>query len=251
MTTLRTPFILAASCVAVILAPAAAAKSPLIYSQTGVANAKRFARTRSGIVSFAVIDGKGRISGMNVRVQHKSASVSKAMLLVATLRRAWNRPLTTQEKALLRPMVTISDNNAASAVYEMVGGDKALESVAKLAHMQHFGPSGYWSEERLTAVDQARLFLHIDKLMPSRHRAYGMTLLASIVPYERWGIAPVAARHHMRIFFKGGWRTGITHQIALLEKGHRRISLAVMTTGEPSIPYGEQTIQGIAERVFG
>ncbi len=55
----------------------------------------------------------------------------------------------------------------------------------------------------------------------------------------------------MKIFFKGGWRTGITHQIGLLEKGDRRIALAVLTTGEPSIPYGEQTIQGIAQRVLG
>ena len=55
----------------------------------------------------------GRISGYNADLQFRSASVTKAMLLVAVLRRAGTRKLSAHEKALLKPMITESDNDAA------------------------------------------------------------------------------------------------------------------------------------------
>lgn len=75
-------------------------------------------------------------------------------------------------------------------------------------------------------------------------------MLSSITTELRWGIAPVAARHDMKAFFKGGWRTGITHQVALLIRGDRRVALAILTSGAPSQAYGAQTIEGIAARVL-
>jgi hypothetical protein len=239
---------------ALVLGPAgaatAAARAHGLYTQAGVAAAKRFARGRAGLVSFVVLDERGRLSGLGRTVPHRSASVSKAMLMVAALRRASERHLTARERRLLRAMVTVSDNDAADEVYGELGGDRALVAVAALARMRHFRAAGHWSQAQLTAVDQARLFLRIDRLVPLAHRAYARALLSSIVSYERWGIAPVAARRGLRIYFKGGWRPGITHQVALLERGRRRIALAVLTTGEPSIPYGERTIEGIAARVL-
>jgi hypothetical protein len=145
-------------------------------------------------------------------------------------------------------MITASDNDAASAVYARVGGE-GLRKVARAAGMRRFGEVGYWSDAQITAADQARFFLRIDKLVPRRHRPYARKLLSSIVSEQRWGIAPVARRRRLRIFFKGGWRTGITHQVALLERGRRRIALAILTRS-PSIPYGEETIERIARRVL-
>jgi hypothetical protein len=40
------------------------------------------------------------------------------------------------------------------------------------------------------------------------------------------------------------------HQAALLERDGRRISLAILTSGEPSMSYGEATLAGIAARVL-
>jgi hypothetical protein len=217
---------------------------------TGAAirKARRFARSRLGGVAFAFLDGEHRPRGLRRTVRFPSASVSKAMLLVALLRRAGHRHLTTGERGLLRPMITASDNDAASAVYARVGGD-GMRRVARAAGMRRFVEVGYWSDAQITAADQARFFLRIDKLVPRRHRPYARSLLSSIVPEQRWGIAPVARLRRLRIFFKGGWRPGITHQVALLERGRRRVALAILTRS-PSIPYGEETIERIARRVL-
>jgi hypothetical protein len=98
-------------------------------------------------------------------------------------------------------------------------------------------------------ADQAHFFLRIDRLVPRAHRAYARALLSSIVPAQSWGIAPVGRRRHYRVFFKGGWRAGITHQVALLERNGRRVALAVLTRS-PAMGYGEATISGIAARVL-
>jgi hypothetical protein len=156
------------------------APAPLVASSTGIAAARRFARTRTGTVAFAVLDGRGRLRGLRRTVQFPSASVSKAMLMVAVLRRARDRPLSVRERALLRPMVTASDNDAADVVYAAVGGP-GLSAVAAEAGSQRFADIGHWAAALITAADQARLFMRIDALVPARHRAYARALLSSIV----------------------------------------------------------------------
>jgi hypothetical protein len=66
---------------------------------------------------------------------------------------------------------------------------------------------------------------------------------------QRWGIVGVATARHFKVFFKGGWREGIEHQVALLERFGRRIALAVLTSGE-SAADGRSTEAGIASRVL-
>jgi hypothetical protein len=235
---------------AALVSPARAAPPPPLATAKGIGDAQAFARTRAGLVSFAVLDEQGRLRGLHRTRRHRSASVVKAMLMVALLRRAHGRRVTPRETALLTPMITRSDNRAASVVYRSVGGS-GLRAVARAAGMRRFLDVGRWQDAQLTAADQARLFLGIEALIPARHRAYARALLAGIVPEDRWGIPPAARAHHLNVYFKGGWRRGITHQVALLVRGEQRLALAVLTTGSPSMAYGERTIEGIARRVLG
>ncbi|MET0818283.1 MAG: serine hydrolase [Solirubrobacteraceae bacterium] len=240
-----------ASAALVLLPPAALAAAPsrALTTAQGIALARDYARARKGVVAFAVLDPQGRLRGLNRTVAFPSASVMKAMLLVARLRELDHRPLTRAERRVLGPMVTVSDNAAAHSVYRRVGdrGLRRLGRAAGMRYLQTFRGDPFGT--RITAADQVRFFLRIDRLVPPAHRAYARRLLASIVPFERWGIAPVAHDRGLKILFKGGWRPGIVHQVALLERGRRRVALAVLTSGQ-SQSYGEATLEGIARRVL-
>ena len=214
-----------------------------------IARAQGFARRRMGVVAFTVLEKNERPRGLRRTVRFRSASVVKAMLMVAVLRRAGRHRLREVKRSLLHRMITASDNDAASALYARVGGP-GLRRVARAAGMRKFVDVGHWAEAWITAADQARLFLRIDRLVPRAHRRYARKLLSSVVRLQRWGIARVARRRHMKVFFKGGWRTGILHQAALLERGHGRLALVVLTSGSPSEAYARETMERIAVRVL-
>ena len=79
-----------------------------------------------------------------------------------------------------------------------------------------------------------------------------MRLLARIVPSQRWGIPPVAPRG-WRLHFKGGWSGAPSwrvNQVMLLRKPPRRFAIAILTREQPSMRYGERSIEGVARRLL-
>jgi Beta-lactamase enzyme family len=228
-------------------------------SPRAIRRAQEFAAAR-GDVSFAVIDDSIGLRGYDPDRQFSSASVSKALLLAAELRRLERDglPLDSETKALLEPMITYSDNSAADAVYAQVG-DAGLDEVARRAGMRDFEATpGFWGGDQVTAADLARFFFRLEANLPGPHRAYAKDLLARITPVERWGI-PQAIGHGWSVWFKGGWRpTGeegtsgaVTHQAALLvHRGGERVALTVLTDETPGDATGYSAIEGVTERLL-
>ena len=188
--------------------------------------AKAFAESAAGTVSFAVVDGEAGVRGYDPDNAFSSASSSKAILLAAELRRLRDEraPLDDATRSLLEPMITYSDNDAASAVYARVG-DTGMTEVAQRAGMRSFSVDpGYWGGAQVTAADLGRFYFGLDRNLVGPHEAYAKRLLAGITSSQRWGI-PEGAGHRWDVYFKGGWRpsgtegtTGpVTHQAALLE----------------------------------
>jgi beta-lactamase class A len=225
-------------------------------SEAQVQRAAAFASGRES-VAFAVIDRCGGLRGYDDRRPFSSASISKALLLAAYLRQRAEAPIPAADRALLRSMITLSDNDAGDAIYARVG-DTGLAAVAQRAGMRDFEPTpGFWGGAQVTAADMARFFFGLEGNLPQRHRRYGMRLLASIVGPQRWGI-PAAAGEGWRVWFKGGWRPSnehptsgpVTHQAALLRHSSgERVAIAVLTDDAPgSLAFG--TIEGIAIRLL-
>ncbi len=220
-----------------------------------IAAATRYLNRRIGYTAFAVIDTEGRLHGEHIQRTFVSASVVKAMLLVAYLRKldAEHLGLDSESRALLEPMIHVSDNEAATAVWERVG-DPRLRRLAHRAGMSDFSISGIWANAQISAADQARYFFEMDSLIPRQFRSFVHKLLSHIAGYESWGIPAVGRPRGWAVFFKGGWReTGrgqLVHQIARLQQSGKRIAIAVMTDGDPSMGYGIETIEGVAARLL-
>ena len=91
-------------------------------SARAIRSAQEFAAGR-GDVAFAVIDSSIGMRGYEPDLQFSSASVSKALLLAAELRRLDREglPLDDETKSVLDPMITYSDNGAADTIYAQVG----------------------------------------------------------------------------------------------------------------------------------
>lgn len=242
--------------VALVLCAGAAAPAPAVAAdvhwRSNVRAAATYAQQRQGTVAFAVRT-PSRAYGRHARWRYHSASVVKAMLLVSYLSRrdVRARPLRLGERRLLSPMIRRSDNDAANAIVRRVGAG-GLRALARRAHMRRFTPVlGVWGLSEIDAEDQARFFLRIDRLLPSRHRAYAMRLLGSVVSRQRWGIARVPLSG-WELFFKGGWGSGtglVDHQVALLRRPRDRVSVAILTRGNPSHAYAKRTLEGVARRL--
>ena len=208
-----------------------------------------WAAQRAGRVAVAVIDSRGRLYGYHEHEPFMSASIVKAMLLVAYLRN--HSTVTPAMRGVLHRMIDDSDNAAADVVYGLVGRG-GLERLARTAGMKGFHATGQWITTQVTAADMAFFFRDMDTWVPRRHRQFADWLLSHVSPYQSWGI-PVAARPlGYRVFFKPGWLGAwvLANEAARLERGRVRLGLAVFTDDNPASIYGKDTISGVTWRLL-
>lgn len=226
---------------------------PGVETRERLGDVERFMQRREGTVSFAIVDEGGKLRGRNEHDLFPSASVVKAMLLAAELRRLdeVGLPLDAATEATLESMITISDNDAATAIYARVG-DEGLYDVAERVGMEDFQVSISWGYAQISAADMALMFSRLERALPPRYEKLGKDLLGSIVPEQSWGIPAVANAWNVR--FKGGWRSTeagqLVSQAAELRDGGRELAIAVLTDGQPSMEYGIETVEGVAARLL-
>ena len=214
--------------------------------------ARDYSRERAGSVSFTVRT-EGRAWGYRGDRVDRSASVVKAMLMVSYLNRSSvrSRRLRAGDYALLSPMIRRSNNRAASRVRDIVGNE-SLSRLARRAGMRRFAIAPSWGATRISTADQTRFFLKLERFVARRHRETALRLLGSVVRSQRWGIAR-ARPPGWNLYFKGGWGDDsgeVDHQIALLTRDGRRVSVGVVTSANPSKAYGDRTLEGVARRLL-
>lgn len=174
------------------------------------------------------------------------------MLLYAYLRQraASHRPITSADRAMLRPMIHVSDNGAAQQVFVRVGR-AGLRRLARTVGMTDLSTRGSWGLTLISVADQARFFAMQDRLLGGTYGRYAQSLLSHITSEQSWGIPAAGRAVGYHVAFKGGWLWSIVNQGARLTRRGVSFSLAVLTDGNPSMAYGEATLAGVTARLVG
>ena len=215
--------------------------------------AVEYAKGRKGKVSFAVTDSRGHVTASyRPDAVTNSASITKAMILVARLRDLGNEAIPSGEQSQMEAMIKQSDNPSANAIFSRTGRSGVLE-VSRSVHMARFrldtsDPVYVLGNSQITANDQAKFFAKIDELVPDRHRDFAKELLAN-VQAGRWGL--VQANLPGNVLSKAGWRPEANGSYTIVQGaqfgGGRGI--AVLTEGNPDEAYGQETVKQVAVKL--
>jgi beta-lactamase class A len=248
-------------------APAAAATSFCTAPAAHKALAAKLSRDISGALAgrtdLVGVRVEDRRTGVECRINegHRfdSASVVKATILAALLR--WHqetgKPLSSSEKSLATAMITESDNNAASALWNEVGRAR-LRHFLGLATMTEteLGPGGYWGLTQITARDELqllRLLTAKNPVLSDYSRGYELGLMARVIPSQRWGV-PAGAPRGLSVYVKNGWLPRATrgwriNSIGAFQGHGRDYMIVVLSDDNPTMQYGVNTVQRVAEVV--
>jgi Beta-lactamase enzyme family len=281
-------------------APAASAPSrPASRAGTAVppAGVRRYLRSRTGVAQVALFDqatGRTYLVSDGTATQY-TASIVKADILASWLRRYQSRPGTIPAtipysvRYLMQNMITMSDNAAATGLFYFGGGCTALTRFntripTRGTDVGCQTPTYYgWGNTTTTAADQAaivRLLAYRNRVLTPAARAYGLHLMESVIPTQRWGVtcgpwgtdcaAPDYAHPvpGVTVALKNGWKFVPTctaqdescpwqvNSIGWVSGEGRDYVLAVLTTGDPAGPgttgfdYGIATTQGVSRLVW-
>src|SRR5215468_1531 len=237
--------------------------APAAHAALAAQLSRDVASALSGRGDYVAVRVEDRRTGAECRLneghQFDSASVVKVTILAALLR--WHqetgKPLTSTEKYRATRMIEVSDNNAASALWNELGHTR-LQHFLTLARMTEtiLGPDGYWGLTQITARDelqQLRLLTAINSVLSNSSRSYELYLMAHVTASQRWGV-PAGAPSGVTVYVKNGWLPRATHgwrihSIGAFQGVGRNYMIAVLSYNNPTMSYGVTTIQRVAEVV--
>ncbi len=193
----------------------------------------------------------------NANAHFYAASAIKVTILAALLHKAQqeDRQLTSHEKSLAWLMITQSDNQAATALWNDVGYAD-VQHFLSAAKMTETKLNYAWGLTLLTAHDEVLLLTLISTANPvldKASRVYERFLMAHVISSQRWGV-PAGAPSDVIVHVKNGWLPYPVHHgpwvinsLGIFTNTHRVYSMAVLTYSNPSMGYGIETIERVAE----
>ena len=217
---------------------------------------------RNGVHAVSVYDRVTGVSCIYNGAKHfDSASIVKAIIMAALLH--WHQqtgtPLSPWEKDEAAEMITQSDNDAASDLWDELGMGN-LQHFLNLAGMgeTQLGQDGDWGLTQVTAHDEMlllKLLTAPNSVLDASSRSYQLGLMAQVTSWEAWGVTagtPSGVSWHV----KNGWLPDATgwhiNSIGTFAGHGQNYMIAVLsdnTDMNDDEQYGINTIEDVARLV--
>ncbi len=117
-------------------------------------------------------------------------------------------------------------------------------------------PQGVWGHYESTARDQIRLLQHIalpNEVLSDASRVDALDLMHNVEADQAWGVSG-GVLAPAKVALKNGWLPvgsgWEVNSIGQVSGRSRDYLLAVLTSDDPSMSYGVQTIEGISQLVW-
>jgi len=266
----RRPLALAPAAALVVLAAAsahagasvgryvAAAKPPGPFASAAMA---AYLHTREGAITAAAYNIKTkRLFIYNPGQLGDDASIAKVDILATALYEAQQHATTLSglQEELAEGAIENSDNDDAEQLWELDGGNPGIAAFNARAGMTQtiLDPQGAWGLYESTARDQIRLLQHValhNSVLSDASRDYELGLMADVESDQDWGVSG-GVLAPAKVALKNGWLpVGAgweINSIGQVSGRYRDYLLAVLTSDDPSMPYGVETIEGISQLVW-
>jgi hypothetical protein len=147
---------------------------------------------------------------LNSGQHYYSASVVKTIILATLLNKREREHLSmlsTREEQLAREMITESDNNAATALWDQ-DNMKNLAYFLQVAGLHDTQLNPAWGLTQITAQDETLLLRNIllrpNTVLNTQAQAYELKLMGQVIPSQRWGVSASTPRA-FTVHIKNGW----------------------------------------------
>jgi hypothetical protein len=211
-----------------------------------------------GHVAVGVIDiSSGARALFDPARSFPAASLEKADILAALLleHQQAGTLVTRQQAALAVPMIENSSDEAATDLYQAVGGAAGMTSANAELGLTHtvIGPSGHGGLAAATTVsDQLRLLADLTartSVLSSASQDYELDLMADVQASQRWGVSAVATPG-TSCAIKDGWLPDpalwVTNSMGVVDHDGQRLLIVVLADGQPTEATGIALVAGAA-----
>ena len=222
---------------------------------------RAFLATRAGNITAAAYNVKTRrLFLYRPGVYGYEASIAKVDIVATALYEAQEQgtTLTATQKELATEAIEESDNDAAEGLWEDDEGNPGIAAFnARVGMTQTILDSqGVWGLYESTARDQIRLLKHValsNHVLSSASRAYELGLMHNVDPAQDWGVSG-GVLAPATVALKNGWLPvgpgWEINSVGQVTGRYRDYLIAVLTSDDPSMAYGVDTIEGISELVW-
>ena len=219
---------------------------------------RSYLATRPGSVSVALYDRRTEQAIYVTKASRKgweTASTVKLDILTCLLAKTGQGgKLTAAQLALAKPMISVSDNTAASALWNQAGGQSGMNTFFRQLGMTSTtaGAGGKWGLTKTTALEQLKVLRAVAyprSVLSVNARATAKGLLDTVVSSQRWGLTagvPTGVSVDIKngwLPYDGGW---VVNSLAHVHGAGKDYDMAVYTRDSATEQTGINTISGLS-----